>query len=173
MAPMEKLTELLSGRPDIAGELVEQRREGAEGDGGRMMMMKSENRFRAAQSGQDAEGCTRASETDLATRCTSNEVVPLEKGNQLLLQLNEGWRLAHDGSVQWILLRRMSNSASPPNGAAAGSTSSATRCCGRLPNCVGQWTQAPSRRSGDGRRGTARTSPVRRAVTTFLPMAAE
>jgi hypothetical protein len=57
MAPMEKLTELLSGRPDIARELVEQRREGAEGDGGRMMM-KNENRFGAAQSGQDAEGCT-------------------------------------------------------------------------------------------------------------------
>jgi hypothetical protein len=42
---MEKLAELLSGRPDIAGELVEQWREGPEGEGDGTMM-KSENRFK-------------------------------------------------------------------------------------------------------------------------------
>jgi hypothetical protein len=31
----------------------------------------------------------------------------------LLLQLNVGWRLAHDGSLQWILLRRMSKLGKP------------------------------------------------------------
>jgi hypothetical protein len=44
----------------------------------------------------------------LATPCTSNEVGPLEKGDRLLLQLNVGWHLADDGSLQWILQRRMS-----------------------------------------------------------------
>ena len=104
--------ELLSGRPDIAGELVEQWREGPEGDrdGTRM---KGENRFEAAQSGQDAEGCTGASGAHLATRCTSNEVVLPEKGDRFLLQLNEGWRLAQDSSLQWILQRRMSKFGKP------------------------------------------------------------
>jgi hypothetical protein len=102
MATMEKLAELL----------VEQRRVGPESnrDG---TMMKSENRFEAAQSGQGADGCTGASGADLATRCTSNEVVPLEKGDRFLLQLNIGWRLAHDGSLQWILQRRMSKLGKP------------------------------------------------------------
>ena len=107
-----KRAELLSGRRDIAGELVEQWREGAEGDRDRTRM-KGETRFEAAQSDQDAEGCTGGSGTDLATRCTPNEVVPPEKGDRFLLQLNEGWRLAHDGSLQWILLRRMSKRGKP------------------------------------------------------------
>jgi hypothetical protein len=83
MVTMEKPAELLSGPPDIAGELVEQRRVGPEGD-----RVTSENRFGAAQSAQDAEGCTGASRADLATRCTSNDVVPLEKGDRFLLQLS-------------------------------------------------------------------------------------
>jgi hypothetical protein len=49
----------------------------------------------------------------LAPPCTSSEVVPLEKGDRFLLQLNEGWRLAHDGSLQWILQRRMSKLGKP------------------------------------------------------------
>ena len=104
--------ELLSGRRDLAGELVEQQRVGPEGDRA-VTRMKNKNRFGAAQSGQDAEGCTGASEADLAARCTSNEVVRLEKGDRFLLQLNEGWHLAHDGSLQWVLLRRMSKLGKP------------------------------------------------------------
>ena len=76
-------------------------------------MLKSENRFGTAQSDQGAEGCTGASGADLATRCTSNEVVPLEKGDQFFLQLNDGWLLTHDGSLQWILQRRMSTLRKP------------------------------------------------------------
>ena len=64
MATMKKLAQLLSGRPDIAGELVEQRREGPKGDG-EGIMMKSENRFEAAQSDQDADGYADASEPRL------------------------------------------------------------------------------------------------------------
>jgi hypothetical protein len=172
MAPMEKLTELLSGRPDIAGELVEQRREGAEGDGGGMMM-KSENRFGAAQSGQDAEGCTGASGADLATPCTSNEVGPLEKGDRLLLQLNEGWRLAHDGSVQWILQRRMSKLGKPAKWGGRRFhverdplLRSIAELCGpvdaRAVETIRAWPP-----------GYCPGFPGQTAVTTFLPMAAE
>ena len=136
-------------------------------------MMKSENRFEAAQSAQDAEGCTGASGTDLATRCTSNEVVPLEKGDRFLLQLNEGWRLAHDGSLQWILQQRMSKLGKPAKW--GGRRFHVERdpllrpiaeLCGPVDASAVETIRAwPPRYCPD--------FSGRAAVTTFLPMAAE
>ena len=137
-------------------------------------MSKSENRFEAAQSDQDAEGCTGASAADLATHCTSNEVVRLEKGDRLLLRLNVGWLLAHDGSVQWILQRRMSKlgKAAQWGGGRRFHVEcdpllrSIAELCGPVDASAVETIRAWPPRYSPGFSGQV-------AVTTFLPMAAE
>ena len=161
MATMEKLAQLLSGRPDIGASLSNSgvREVGRRGTGA---MMKSENRFEAAQSDQDAEGCTDASEADLATRCTSNEVVALEKGDWLLLQLNERlaprarWLVAVDSPAADVKARQARQMGRPPVPRRARPAAAV--------DCRTVWASGrkrPPKRSGHGRRGTARTSPVR------------
>jgi len=58
-------------------------------------MVESGRRFVAAASADSPEGYAEASGPDLATRCTPNEAAATEKGDQQLLRLNDGWRLAH------------------------------------------------------------------------------
>ncbi len=52
-------------------------------------------------------------QVEKATHRTSNEAGAAGKGDRLLLQLNDGWRLAHDGHLQWILQRRNSRPEKP------------------------------------------------------------
>jgi hypothetical protein len=75
--------------------------------------VEGRNRFGAAESADSPEGYAVASGPDLATRCTPNEAAAAEKGVRLILRLNDGWRLAHDESLQWILQRRMSKPGKP------------------------------------------------------------
>jgi hypothetical protein len=76
-------------------------------------MVESGSRFEAAASADSPEGYAEASGPDLATPCTPNEAAASENGDRQLLRLNDGWRLAHDGSLQWILQRRMSKPGKP------------------------------------------------------------
>jgi hypothetical protein len=61
---------------------------------GEMVESKNRSRFEAAESADSVEGYADASEPDLATRCAPNEAAAAEKGDRLLLRLNDGWRLA-------------------------------------------------------------------------------
>ena len=71
-------------------------------------MTESETRFEAGQSGEGSEGYIDASGADIATQPRFDEAGALGIGDRLLLQLNDGWRLVHDGSLQWTLQRRHS-----------------------------------------------------------------
>src|SRR4029450_5580101 len=63
-------------------------------------MVESRSRFEAAPSA-DGPG---AAGPDLATQHTFNEA-----GGRPILQLNDGWRIAHDGALQWVLQRSSVN----------------------------------------------------------------
>jgi len=76
-------------------------------------MVESRSRFEAAVSADSPEGYADASGPDMATPCTPNEAAASEYSDRQILRLNDGWRLAHDGSLQWILQRRMSKPGKP------------------------------------------------------------
>ena len=56
--------------------------------------------FEAVLSGDTAEGGTDGSGDEKAPQHTPNEA-----GDRPILELNDGWRVAHDGALQWILQR--------------------------------------------------------------------
>src|SRR4029453_11180525 len=67
-------------------------------------MVESRSRFEAAPSADGPGGYPEAAGPDLATQHTFNEA-----GERPILQLNDGWRIAHDGALQWVLQRSSVN----------------------------------------------------------------
>ena len=69
--------------------------------------------FEADLSGAAVGGCPGASGGEIATPAMSNQAVhrQIEAGDVPVLKLNDRWRLAHDGRLQWILQYRYGKAA--------------------------------------------------------------
>jgi hypothetical protein len=87
--------------------------------------------------------------------------------------LNKGWRLAHEGSLQWILLRRMSKLGKPAKWGGRrfhveldSLLRSIAELCGPVDASVVETIRAWPPRYGPDFSGQA-------GITTLLPMAAE